>query len=204
MMATHTDRVTLIRQLVDEAEFRRVKADYNTGSIEPAEALELMDLAERITARVVIEVGTFIGLSATALASASCVDVVYTCDCSNDCLPNDTKIRTYPKTSSTQMFRELVARKVRADLCFFDGVLSQYDADVLLNALTHQGTVYAVHDYSYGPKVRRRKDGTTYLETMPRKGIGNVNLLAPRLTGHQLVKPAPGTTLAMLVPVVRP
>jgi predicted O-methyltransferase YrrM len=203
MMATHTDRFALIRQLVVDAEARRVKADYDTGSIETAEALELMDLADRIKARVVIEVGTFIGLSTTAMASASCVDVVYTCDSSNDCLPSDTKIKTYPKTSSTQMFRELAKWKVMADLCFFDGVLSQYDADLLLNVLTHEGTVYAFHDYNYGPKIRRRKDGTTYLETMPRKGIGNVNLLAPRLTGHQLVKPAPGTTVAMLVPMVR-
>ena len=43
--------------------------------------------ADHMGARVVIEIGTFVGLSTTALASGPTVEAVYTCDASNDCLP---------------------------------------------------------------------------------------------------------------------
>lgn len=190
-----------MRRLAIEAEARRGAADYDTGSILEIEAYYLWAIAESIGARVVIEVGTFIGMSTTALASASTVEAVYTCDASNDCLPSTSVIRTYPKRSSTDMLRELRTRGVVADLCFFDGALSPVDAD-LLKALTHARTVFAFHDFNFGPK-QRVKNGNAYLETMPRKGIGNVNLLKPRLWKHVLVPPLPDTTLALLVPESR-
>lgn len=187
-----------VQRIIVAAEARRVRADYDTGSITETEAVSLSALAEALHARTVIEVGTFIGTSTEALAAASSVKAVYTCDCSNDCLPQTEKIRTYPKLRSTDMLRRLVALGVCADLCFFDGVLSEEDVD-LLRMVTHKRTLYTVHDYNYGPKIRK-KGGQVYLETMPRKGIGNVQLLHPRLPKHVLVEPAEGTTLAALVP----
>jgi hypothetical protein len=187
-----------VQRIMLQAEARRVRADYDTGSITEQEAVSLCALAEFIKARVVIEVGTFIGTSTEALAAAKTVEKVFTCDVSNDCLPPTAVIQTYPRLRSTDMLRRLVALEVDADLCFFDGVLSAEDVG-LLARVTHPRTVYALHDYNYGPKIRR-KGGAVYLETVPRKGIGNAALLQPRLPTHVIVEPAEGTTLALLVP----
>lgn len=188
-----------VRQLVAEAELRRGAATYDTGSIAESEALLLMALAERLRARVVLEVGTFIGTSTTAMAAASTVEAVYTCDVSNDCLPSSVAIRTYPKQTSTTMLRDLVKRGVQADLCFFDGVLNDVDVALLMR-VTHPETVYAVHDYTYGPKIRTKRGVVTH-EIMPRKGIGNIRLLQPLLSAHRLVEPMTDTTIAVLVPM---
>lgn len=187
-----------IQSLGVHAESRRALADYDTGSITEDEAYALMVLASHLFARVVIEVGTFIGFSSTALSSAACVEALYTCDASNNCLKRDGVIHPYPKNTSTAMLTDLANRGIVADLCFFDGVLSPADAE-LLRQVTHAKTVYAFHDYTYGPKIRH-KHGTTYYETMPRKGIGNVTLLTPHLPSHVLIEPFQGSTLALLVP----
>lgn len=183
--------------LVAGSEERRAQADYDTGSINDEEACVLFSLAELKPLRIVIEVGTFIGRSTTALAGALHVDKIYTCDASNDCLPDSKYIETYPKQTSIKMLSDLAKRKVVADLCFFDGTLCEHDAN-LLALVTHDRTVYAFHDYNYGPKIR--KGGV--LETMPRKGIGNVRLLHPNLPNHRLIEPFEGSTLALLVPEV--
>jgi predicted O-methyltransferase YrrM len=188
-----------VQRIMLQAEARRVRADYDTGSITEQEAVSLCALAEYLKARSVIEVGTFIGTSTEALAAARTVEKVYTCDVSNDCLPQTAAIKTFPRLRSTDMLRWLVAHlPQQADLCFFDGVLSAEDV-ALLARVTHPRTVYALHDYNYGPKIRR-KGGAVYLETVPRKGIGNAALLQPRLSKHVIVEPAEGTTLALLVP----
>jgi hypothetical protein len=177
-----------------EAHGRRGRADYDTGSIALNEAYQLRALAEFLKARVVIDVGTFIGTSACALASASTVREVYTCDFSNDCLPSSDVITTFPKVRSTDMLRDLAKRSVKADLCFFDGVLRDEDVD-LLEWVTTPKVVFAVHDYNYGPKIRKHG-----LETVPRKGIGNIRLLKRRWPSHVLVEPMPNSLVALLVP----
>jgi hypothetical protein len=186
-----------MRQLAIAAEPRRQWADYDTGSITEEEAYALRALAEHVCARVVIEVGTFIGMSTSALASASSVKTVYTCDASNHCLKGTDIIKTFPKQTSTQMLTALVSMGVQADLCFFDGVLSREDID-LLAGVCRESTVFAVHDYNYGPKRRR----TGLVKNVPKKGIGNALLLTqrwPTLT----VEPLPDTVLAVLVPESR-
>jgi len=110
-------------------------------------------------------------------------------------------IRTYPKRSSTEMLQALRRHGVCADLCFFDGTLRQVDADLLVH-VTHAATVFAFHDYNYGPKIRR-KGGATYLQTMPPKGIGNVDLVRSVCPRHVLIEPQPETTLALMVPESR-
>jgi predicted O-methyltransferase YrrM len=183
-----------VRDIARDAEARRQLADYDTGSISEYEAYLLRALATFLQAHVVIDVGTFIGTSACALASALTVQLVYTCDASNDCLPSSVAIETFPKTTSLEMLRELKTRCVKADLCFFDGVLRDEDAD-LLAKVTHPKTVFAVHDYNYGPKIRKHG-----METVPRKGIGNIRLLQPRWPEHVLVEPLPDSLIALLVP----
>jgi hypothetical protein len=185
------------RKLTTEAEIRRKAADYQTGSILESEAYALMAVAEHFKARVVIEVGTFVGLSTTALASVSTVEAVYTCDASNDCLPSDSVIRTFPKKTSTDMLRHLVQR-VQADFCFFDGALSVEDVQIL-RKITFPDAIYAVHDYGYGQKVRR----TGVIETVPRKGTGNINLLLCTLDDYEVIAPEEEASLALLIPESR-
>lgn len=191
----------LIRQLAVTAEVRRAKADYNTGSILEEEAYRLLMVVKHLQAKVIIEVGTFVGLSTTAMALASCVKELYTCDASNDCLPSDRVIRTFPKQTSTQMFKALLTQGVTADLVFLDGTLTQVDAQTL-KMLIHAETVIAIHDYNYGPKIRIKR-GQVVHEIVARKGVGNVRLLMPYLKHHVLVEPQEGTTLALLVPESR-
>lgn len=204
MLATRLDWASLVsggqanwdqvRRLWSDADARRVSADYNTGSITELEAGLLWSMADALNARCVIEVGTFIGASTCALAAAACVQKVYTCDASNDCLPATDTIVTFPKQTSTAMLRRLCKLGVSADLCFFDGVLTPEDV-ALLSQVCRPDTVFTVHDYNYGPKIRKHG-----LETMPRKGIGNIGLLRKLWPLHQLVPPMPETTLAALVP----
>ncbi len=188
----------LVRQLAVTAEVRRAKADYNTGSILEEEAYLLLMIVKHLQAKVIIEVGTFVGLSTTAMALASCVKELYSCDASNDCLPNDRVIHTFPKQTSTQMFQALIKQGVTADLVFLDGTLTAVDAQTL-KMLIHAGTVIAVHDHNYGPKIRMKR-GQVVHEIVARKGVGNVRLLKPYLKHHVLVEPQEGTTLALLVP----
>ncbi len=183
-----------VRRLCETAEHRRVSADYDTGSIAEIEARLLWALADALQAKTILEVGTFIGTSTCALASAPSVERVYTCDASNDCLPRTEKIQTFPKQSSIAMLKHLVKQRVAVDLCFFDGVLTHDDVD-LLTRICHARTVFTAHDYNYGPKIRKHG-----LETMPRKGIGNMRLLSPVWPAHRLIEPFPETTLAALVP----
>jgi len=191
--------MTRVSELAAEASQRRSKADYNTGSIAWMEAYQLCALANHLQAKTVIEVGTFIGTSTHALGMGSNVEVVYTCDSSNNCCPATDKIKPHPFTGSIDMLNSLLKLGVKADLCFFDGHLKRVDCDAL-KGLTHANTVFAFHDYNYGPKIRRRPDGTTYTETLPRKGIGNVDMIKPQLPHHVLIEPIQGNVLALLVP----
>jgi hypothetical protein len=186
-----------VRRIAAEAEGRRKFADYDTGSISEYDGYLLRALAEFVKAEIVVDVGTFIGTSAYVLASAPTVGAVYTCDASNDCLPDfPNKIHTFPKTNSLDMFREMRMPRptVVADLCFFDGVLRDEDID-LLAEVTTPAPVFAVHDYNYGPKIRKYG-----LETVPRKGIGNIRLLKRRWPTYAVVEPLPDTTVALFVP----
>ena len=187
----HPSIETELRRIADEAETRRSKAMYNTGTVPLQTALCLRALCEWVAPQVVIEVGTFIGTSTYALRAAK----IYTCDTSNDCLPATDRIETFPFQPSHRMLAALAARTPvpRADLCFFDGALGEKDA-VLLRRLTHAGTVYAFDDYYLGPPTPGVKPS--------RKGVVNCDLLRGQLPRHAFLDPAPGTTLALLVPEV--
>jgi predicted O-methyltransferase YrrM len=185
----------VISHIAADADERRDQAAYNTGSIAEDEACSLLALAAFISAKTVVEIGTFIGTSTLAMAAAPTVTHVYTCDVSNDCLPATNRVHTYPHKTSTQMLDDVVRLGVRADLCFFDGCVNTEDVPLLAKVTTPE-TVYAVHDYNYGPKIR--KNGAR--ETVPRKGIGNIQLLQPYLRNHVIVPPQDGQLIAALVP----
>lgn len=168
--------------IIRTAATRRSVAKFNTGSISQTAALTLRAICAWAAPRVIIEVGTFIGVSTLSLRA----DQIYTCDVSNDCLPSGRGISCFPYQTSTQMLQQLAERNVTADLCFFDGLLTPEDAG-LLAQVTHTQTVYVFDDYN----------GQF-------KGVQNVKRLEPLLPHHVLFPPAgpvaDDTTLAVLAP----
>lgn len=160
-----------LRKEADQAAARRARAHYNTGSLGAAAAFMLRTLAEVLRPAVTIEVGTFIGTSTEALRHGS--GHIYTCDRSNDCYPSSDQVTTFPRRSATEMFAELLARGVKADLFFFDGRLTAADVPLILR-LSKPGTVYVFDDYEPGGK-----------------GAANVPLLRPFLPGVRVLVPPP-------------
>ena len=165
-------------------EARRVNANYNTGSITVEQMVQLRQMTQRLQLKTIVEIGTFIGNSAMAMVA----DKIYTCDRDNDCLPTTPNIITHPRTESTKMLSELVARGVKADMFFFDGRIQLPDLPMILK-LSHPGTIYVFDDY-----------------VVNAKGVANVTLLSPLLPSgsHNLVQPdsrVTKSTLAMLVPM---
>lgn len=159
----------------------------STGTISEAACLYLRCLVERIRPRVVVEIGTFIGTSALVLASTGAT--VYTCDKDNAAFPGTDQIICYPKTGSTAMLTDLVAKRVQADLFFVDGRIQPEDL-ALIAQLSGTRTVYAFDDY----------EGRE-------KGVINVEAMRPIARDYQLRTPPvdvfglpSATTIAVLEP----
>jgi hypothetical protein len=159
---------------------RRAVAEYNTGTVPFESAVYLRALARFYEATRIVEVGTFIGTSAMALAGPG--RAVFTCDASNDCVPADTKgVVTHPHTTSTAMLRTLDGK---VDLFFFDGRIQPEDV-AEITRLSHAQTVYVVDDY-----------------VGAEKGVANMQILTGVFRGHVLIPPGKGpSTLAVLAPM---
>jgi len=153
-----------------EAEGRRAVAKYNTGAVPIAAGITLRGLTEWFGPRVVVEIGTFIGMSTTCMRAR---DHVYTCDKSNDCLPSDRGRTCYPYRGSTPMLTDLVRRRVRAGFFFFDGRIQMEDLPLIREIATGDA-VFGFDDYEGGEK-----------------GVVNVNRLLPWLVEHDGPERAP-------------
>ena len=124
-----------------------------TGSMS-LEATKLLWLLGRyFSPKVVVEVGTYIGRSTAALymGARPGVEKLYTCDATFDAwdpghLASAGEIEYFGKTTSTQMFEQLVSRGVKADLFFLDGRLQDADLN-LLPSMTHTKTVFVLDDF---------------------------------------------------------
>lgn len=172
---------------IQTAEPLRALAKFNTGSISMTCAVALRALGYWAKPAIIVEVGTFIGVSTQALARSGAT--VYTCDISNDCLASTDRIHCHPYEKSTQMLDRLRVLGVTVDLWFFDGLLSTVDIKAI-RALSAPTAVYVFDDYNGAFK-----------------GVQNVAKLAPGLSGYHLF-PVAGplqrdTTLAVLVPEAR-
>ena len=124
-----------------------------TGSMS-LEATKLLWLLGRyFSPKVIVEVGTYIGRSTAALymGARPAIEKLYTCDATFDAwdpghLASAGEIEYFGKTTSTQMFEQLVSRGVKADLFFLDGRLQDGDLS-LLPSMTHTKTVFMLDDF---------------------------------------------------------
>ena len=124
-----------------------------TGSMSPEATKLLWLLGRYFSPKVIVEVGTYIGRSTAALymGARPSVEKLYTCDATFDAwdpghLASAGEIEYFGKTTSTQMFEQLVSRGVKADLFFLDGRLQDADLN-LLPSMTHTKTVFVLDDF---------------------------------------------------------
>ena len=138
----------------------RDRADYNTGSIGPANAWCTFAVAKYFNPNTIAEVGTFIGCSTQALAygmflggrkdTVASQKLILTCDLSNDIPLNDKPysihLEQFPKQSSVDMFQSMHERNIYADLMNIDGRLGSDDL-TLIQKVTHERTVFILDDF---------------------------------------------------------
>jgi len=138
----------IIEKIVEDQQKLRDEAEYNTGSLPYDDAVELYRLVKFFQPVVIAEVGTFIGVSTRAMREASSSTDIHTCDVSNgiQVSPSDTKIFQYPKTSSTEMFKQLAERGIGIDLVYLDGRLSQEDFPHFPKII-HDQTIFVFDDF---------------------------------------------------------
>jgi hypothetical protein len=137
-----------IEKIVWEQQKLRSGADYNTGSVPYDDAVELYKLAKFFQPKVIAEVGTFIGVSTRTMRLGASSADIYTCDVSNRIQvdSSDTKLHQYPKTSSTDMFKDLAEKKVGVDLLYLDGRLQQEDFQYFPQII-HDQTIFVFDDF---------------------------------------------------------
>lgn len=166
-----------------ELEALREKADYNTGSIHIGAAWCLYSLVRHFQITRAIEVGTFIGKSTVAMASAmddgGHPGEIFTCDMSNAfdlTWTGQTRITQFKGASSTAMLQQLDGA---FDFAFLDGRLQNDDLG-RLDQLLAPDAIVALDDF----------------EGME-KGVANLSLLRrmPRFKTHALIYPCPRQVL---------
>lgn len=175
----------------DQFDRLRKYANYNTGSLNEWDMVDLIAICHYFKPRFIAEVGTFIGRSTYALAvGAGKAATVYTCDVSNDIPlpdmpPDAAEVRQFPETPSITMFGMLLQGEElggKVDMFYIDGRLK--DADRLaMQELSYERTVIVLDDF----------EGVE-------KGVANAMLLGT--SDHILIYPrTPDGKTALLVPI---
>ena len=135
----------------------RETADYDTGSITSASAWALYCTAYYFQPLTTLEIGTFIGRSTLSIAmgmddAGISGGTIHTCDLSNDIkLPEatKTKITQYPKQSSTDMLKTLIAtlgQTNKFEMIHIDGRLQDQDCK-FLDKIRSPEMIIALDDY---------------------------------------------------------
>ena len=140
--------------------------------------LMLKKLAWLLKPKLVYEVGTYTGRSATAIMEGMDGGHIHTCDATNDLFTNRGIIQ-FHRMMSTEMFNSLTEK---ADFIFLDGRLPADDLPHIMR-LSHPETVIAFDDFE-----------------VIEKGVANAMLLAGM--GKLIVVPEPGQTLALMLPKI--
>jgi len=136
-----------IEKIVEDQQALRSQAEYKTGSVPIDDAFELYKVVNFLKPNTIAEVGTFIGVSTHVmnLAMERLVDI-YTCDHSNDIDLDAPNIFQYRKKPSHEMFADMAEKKVRVDLVYLDGRLSDRDIEPL-SKIIHDDTVFVFDDF---------------------------------------------------------
>ncbi len=163
-----------IEKIIWEQQRLRVDADYNTGSVPYDDAVELYKLAAFFKPKVIAEVGTFIGVSTRTMRLGASSADIYTCDVSNRIQidSSDTKLYQYPKTSSTDMFKDLAEKKIGVDLMYLDGRVQEEDFQYF-PSIMHDQTIFVFDDFEgieKGVVNAMRLDGANRVLIYPREG----------------------------------
>jgi hypothetical protein len=163
-----------IEKMIGSQQKLRSEADYNTGSVPYDDAVELYKLVAFFKPKVIAEVGTFIGVSTRVMWWASPSAKVYTCDVSNKIQvdPDNDLIIQYPKTSSTDMFKDLAEKKIGVDLMYLDGRVQEEDFQYFPKII-HDQTVFVFDDFEgveKGVVNAMRLNGANRLLIYPREG----------------------------------
>jgi len=138
-----------IEKIIKDQQPLRNIASYNTGSLPYDDAVELYKLVKFFKPQTIAEVGTFIGVSTRVMREAISSAAIYTCDASNNIEispTKDSKLFQYPLKTSSEMFKDLVEKEVKADLIYLDGRLGQDDFEPLTKIVTDK-TVFVLDDF---------------------------------------------------------
>lgn len=165
------------------------QADYKTGSLHKNDVWDVSALTRYFGPRTVAEVGTFVGRSTYALANGMGEGLIWTCDSSNALdLPepgNGVTIRQFQKKPSHDMFAKAMVEKIRFDLFYIDGRLSQRDIDLMPECMATDA-LFVLDDF----------EGVE-------KGVANASVLLNTFTQYTLVYPKQGHKTAVLLPFSR-
>ena len=136
-----------VEKIVEDQQALRSSAEYNTGSLPYDDAIELYKVVKFFQPNTIAEVGTFIGVSTLTmnLALERLVDI-YTCDASNAIDLEVPNIFQYRKMASSDMFKDMAEKEVKADLIYLDGRLGQDDFEPL-SKIIHDKTVFVMDDF---------------------------------------------------------
>jgi predicted O-methyltransferase YrrM len=166
----------VIERIVEEQQKLRKFADYNTGSVPYDDAVELYKLVKFFNPNVIAEVGTFIGVSTMAMHWAETCTSIYTCDISNNIVDMfkgmENTVTYFPKTSSTEMFRQLAEKKINVDFMYLDGRVQEEDFQYFPKII-HDQTVFVFDDFEgveKGVVNAMRLNGANRLLIYPREG----------------------------------
>lgn len=138
-----------------DLEKNRSQMNYNTGSISLAAGIFLFMAANTLKPKIIVEVGTFLGKSTTALAMGAGWNdtterVIHTCDKDNPCLLPELigNVRIQPNSgrTSSEMFRQLVQEGIKTDFLSLDGRLLPEDIP-LVRDMCHEETVILLDDF---------------------------------------------------------
>lgn len=136
-----------IEKICNDQQALRAKADYNTGSVGVQDACELYRVVEFFQPENIAEVGTFIGVSTSVMRLASSFkSKIYTCDYSNSIDLGMIGVVQYKGNASHNMFIDLASKKLKVDLVYLDGRLSEKDAEPLAQII-HEKTVFVMDDF---------------------------------------------------------
>ena len=124
-----------------------------TGSMSLSATKSLWLLAKYFAPHTIVEIGTYIGRSTSALylGARPGIEKLYTCDATFDSwsaghLSDKGDIEYFGRTTSTQMLEKLSRDGVVADLFFIDGRLQ--DPDIcLIQSISHDKTVFILDDF---------------------------------------------------------